>query len=76
MFTPSGNQAQNNKENPFRFMPTAGRLNTITLQNMHNLDPKAMTNLEPDITLTAPYAGDDQMQTCSIMYGPNEENWF
>lgn len=76
VFTPSGNQAQNNKENPFRFMPTAGRLNTITLQNMHNLDPKAMTNLEPDITLTAPYAGDDQMQTCSIMYGPNEENWF
>ncbi|MDE6528796.1 MAG: hypothetical protein K2L78_07110, partial [Muribaculaceae bacterium] len=76
-FSPFGIKAQNDPSNPFRFMQTAERRNTITMEAINNvLGLKDVTNLTPDITLTAPYSGEDQMQTCSVIYGPNEESWF
>lgn len=77
VFSPFGNQAQNDKNNPFRFMPTKERRNTIDLQKFNNLlGLKSVTQLEPDKTLTAPYCSEDQMRTAFYIYGPNEEEWF
>lgn len=76
-FDPSGYQARNDKSNPFRFMPTAERLNTITQQKINNtLGIKSVQDLDPDIILSAPYSSEDQMRTCGVVYGPHEENWF
>lgn len=76
-FNPSGYQARNDKSNPFRFMPSAERLNTLSQQKIDNLlGLKSTFEMEPDITLTAPYAAADQMSTCNVIYGPNEEHWF
>lgn len=77
VFSPFGNQAQNDKNNPFRFMPTKERRNTITPEKLNNLlGLKSVTQLEPDKTLTAPYCKEDQMRTAFYIYGPNEEEWF
>lgn len=77
VFSPFGNQAQNDKNNPFRFMPTKERRNTITPEKLNRqLGLKSVTQLEPDQTLTAPYCKEDQMRTAFYVYGPNEEEWF
>lgn len=77
VFSPFGNQAQNDKNNPFRFMPTKERRNTITPEKLNNqLGLRSVTQLEPDKTLTAPYCLEDQMRTAFYIYGPNEEEWF
>lgn len=77
VFSPFGNQAQNDKNNPFRFMPTKERRNTITPEKLNKqLGLKSVTQLEPDKTLTATYCKEDQMRTAFYIYGPNEEEWF
>lgn len=77
VFSPFGYQAQNDKNNPFRFMPTKERRNTISPEVFGNqLDLRNVTQLDPDKTLTAPYCSEDQMHTAFYIYGPNEEEWF
>lgn len=76
VFSPTEYQAQNDKNNPFRFMPTKERRNTITQQKINNLlRAKGVVNLEPETTLTAPYTPEDQMFSVRYIYGPNEETW-
>lgn len=76
VFSPTGYNAQNDKNNPFRFMPTKERRNTITQQKLNNkLGIKSVTQLEPETTLKAPYTPEDQMFSVRYIYGPNEEQW-